>query len=96
MAVRITCVNKDAGNHFDRHHAITHFGWLNESTGATGKSTRLEIYDFLKAGSDAYVVDRRGDKAFLFPRISSAGTKFVQTQADGVWSDNLLALPECR
>lgn len=63
----------------------------------TGKSTRLEIYDFLKdKGGQAHVTDRAGNQASVYPRESANGTKFVQTYADKVWTDNLLALPECR
>ena len=97
MAIRITCINKAGGRHFDPHVAISDLGWLNDSTGATGKSNRLQFYDWLKQSSAnlAYVLDRAGNKAFLYPRENSQGTKFVQTFADKVWTDNLLYLPEC-
>jgi hypothetical protein len=96
MAVRITCINKSNGYHQDPHHAIQNLGWRNEETGKTGKSTRLEMYDFLKnEDGKAYVKDSAGDKAFVYPRENSHGTKFVQTYADGIWTDNLLALQEC-
>jgi hypothetical protein len=97
MAVRITCINKASGQHYDPHTAISNLGWINDSTGETGKSTRLQVYDWLKQNSSnkAYVLDHFGNKAFLYPRESSHGTKFVQTVADRTWTDNLLALPEC-
>ena len=96
MAIRITCINKAYGNHFDPHTAITSLGWQNDSTGATGKSTREQIYEWLKnSGGVAYTIDRYGNKAFVFPRENSYGTRFVQTAADRVWTDNLLYLPEC-
>jgi len=97
MSIRITCINKAGGQHYDPHTAITNLGWTNESTGKSGKSTRLEVYDWLKQSSSntAYVLDRFGNKAYLYPRENSLGTKFVQTFADRVWTDNLLALPEC-
>jgi hypothetical protein len=97
MAIRITCINKEQGYHDDPHHAITYLGWVEDGTGKTGKSTRLEIYDWLKnEGGVAYVLDKFGNKAFLYPAENTAGTKFVQTYADRVWTDNLLSLPECR
>jgi hypothetical protein len=97
MAIRITCINKAGGQHYDAHAAISNLGWVNESTGKTGKSSRLEVYDWLKKDSSnqAYVLDRRGNCAFIYPRDNQYGTKFVQTFADKVWTDNLLALPEC-
>jgi len=96
MAVRITCVSKPSGDNENPHEAISMLGWTNEETGAKGTSTRLEIYDFIKnKGGNAYVIDRRGNKAYVDARENAHGTKFVQTYADKVWTDNLLALPGC-
>jgi hypothetical protein len=97
VAVRITCINKAGGQHYDPHAAISDLGWINDSTGKTGKSTRVQVYDWLKQDStnQAYVLDRFGNRAYLYPRENSNGTKFVQTFADQTWTDNLLALPEC-
>ena len=97
MALRITCINKEGGYHHDPHHAIEYLGWVNEATGETGKSARLVIYDWLKNKDGvAYVRDIFGNKVYLYPKENAAGTKFVQTYADNVWTDNLLSLPECR
>jgi hypothetical protein len=97
MAVRIRCINKSQGWHQDPHHAISHLGWTNEATGETAKSTRLEIFDFLKnRRGPAYVADNRGNRSGVYPRENEHGTKYVQTYADNVWTDNLLSLPECR
>lgn len=97
MAIRITCINKANGWHNDPHCAISHLGWINEANGNTNKSTRLEIYDWLKKDKAnlAFVRDSKGDTAYVYPRENANGTKFVQTHADGIWKDNLLALPEC-
>lgn len=48
MSIRITCINKSGGYHEDPHHAISHLGWIADGTGNTGKSTRLEIYEWIK------------------------------------------------
>jgi hypothetical protein len=96
MAIRITCINKSGGYHADPHHAISHLGWKNEETGNAGKSTRLEIYDWITDKNGvAYVFDSRGNKAQVRTRENANGTKYLQTYADRVWTDNLLALPEC-
>jgi len=96
MAIRITCINKSGGYHADPHHAISHLGWKNDESGNTGKSTRLEIYDWIKEKNGvAYVVDRFGNKAYVGTRENASGTKYLQTYADRVWTDNLLSLPEC-
>lgn len=97
MAIRITCINKAAGQHYDPHTAITHLGWVNDTTGGVGKSTRLQVYDWLRQSSSnhAYVQDGVGNRAYVYTRENANGTKYVQTGADQTWTNNLLALPEC-
>lgn len=96
MSIRIACINKSGGYHADPHNAIATFGWINEQTSATGKSTRLEMYDFIKNNKGtAYVRDARGNTAYVGPRENDNGTQYLQTYADKVWTDNLLSLPEC-
>jgi hypothetical protein len=94
--VQITCIKKDSGNHENRHAAISILGWRDVSTNQTGRSTRIEIYDFIKQGGRAYVADRYGDVAYLMTAITSRGTKYVKTVADETKADNLLMLPECK
>lgn len=97
MSVRITCINKSAGYHNDPDNAIERVGWIEDGTGNTGVTTRLEMYDWIKYRNGvAYVVDSRGNKAYVGARENARGTKYLQTYADQVWTDNLLALPECR
>ena len=96
MAIRITCINKTQGYHQDPHHAISNLGWTNEATGAQGKNTRLQIYDWIKnENGNAYVADAFGNKALVGTRENAYGTRYLQTYADKVWTDNLLSLPEC-
>jgi hypothetical protein len=96
VAIRITCIRKSGGNHADPHHAIEDLTWINEETGEKGVSTRLTIYDWiLNKNGAAYVKDFRGNKAIVGTRENTHGTKYLQTYADQVWTDNLLALPEC-
>lgn len=97
MSVRITCINKSGGYHDDPHNAIERVGWIEDGTGKTANSTRLEMYDWIKFQKGvAYVVDSKGNKAYVGTRENERGTKYLQTYADQVWTDNLLALPECR
>src|SRR3989344_5687717 len=65
MAVRIVCINKDNGNHYNPHEAIQNFGWLTEGTLESGNSTLAQIVDYLEKGNHAYVLDKFGDKAYL-------------------------------
>ncbi len=97
MSVRITCIRKSGGYHDDPHHAIEALGWINEETSDTGVSSRLQMYDFIKnRQGTAYVRDARGNTAYVGARENVHGTRYVQTYADRVWTDNLLSLPECR
>jgi hypothetical protein len=97
MSVRITCIKKSGGYHQDPHHAIERLSWTNEQDGQTGSNSRLEIYNWIKTDNGtAYVKDRAGNIAYVGTREHSNGTKYVQTFADQVWTDNLLSLPECR
>jgi hypothetical protein len=97
MAVKITCIKKDNGNHENPFVAITSLSWINEETGKTGSNSRLEMYDWIvNEKGIAYVKDSNGNKANLRGAISDKGSKYVKTYADSVTSDNLLKLPECK
>ena len=95
MSVRIDCINKAAGDHENPYVAISHLGWTDEQAGTSGRSSRLQMYDFVRDGGIAYVYGG-GTKAQLITAETSRGTKYVKTRADSTQSDNLLKLPECR
>jgi len=96
MTIRITCIKKSGGYHSDPHNAIETLAWVNEETGEKGVSTRLTIYDWIRnKNGTAYVKDMRGNKAIVGTHENAHGTKYVQTYSGQVWTDNLLALPEC-
>ncbi len=96
MNVKITCINKDNGDHYDPNEAITHLGWINESNNKSGIATLQEMIKFLENQNDAYVKDGFGNIAYLVVRTSRFGNKFVKTIADGKESNNLLELIECK
>jgi Protein of unknown function (DUF3892) len=95
MSIRITCIKKDSGNHENKHTPISELGWKNESTGATGKKTRVEMYDWVNEGNSAYV-KADGNKAELEALKTAKGTKYVRTKPDDTKKDNLLELDECK
>jgi len=95
MAVRITCITKDNGNHENPYLSITSLGWITEGNKTVSMSSRLQIYEFLLANGQAYVLDTFGNKAYLITAISAKGNKYVKTIADETKTDNLLQLPEC-
>lgn len=95
MAVRIRCINKAGGDHQDPHEAISHYGWINESSNETGKDDRPTMVAWVEKGGVAYV-GTGSSKAYCQVRQSARGTKFLQTVSDGRWSNNLLSLDECK
>lgn len=94
MAIRVTCINKDGGNHENPYIAISHLGWQNDN-GKNGHSTREQIYEWVVDGGYAYV-QSGGSRAKLIGAVSPRGTRYVKTEANAVEHDNLLELPECR
>jgi hypothetical protein len=96
MSVRVTCISKSNGDHENPHAAISSVGWTNESTNKSGSSTRLVMYDWIKDENGvAYVRDRDGNQVRVGTAETARGTKYIRTYRDKVWTDNLLAMPEC-
>lgn len=87
--IRIVAI-RQVGGRFHEH--ISELRWTQDEI-TTTDSTRAQMVAFVEGGGEAYVKDARGDVAFLRVRTSVNGIKYVQTYADGIWSDNLLALP---
>lgn len=73
-----------------RHEHITSVKWRNPTSGATGQSSREQMVEWIGAGNQAYVSD--GVRT-VEVRVVDARPPYIRTWADGVWSDNLLALP---
>ena len=95
MAVRITCIKRDDGFHENHYTAITDLGWANEASGAKGLSTRLQIYEFIVSGGEAYVASAQGGKIKVTIGETAKGTKYVKTHPDESVDDDLLFLPQC-
>ena len=89
MAVRITAIRLSGGT---THQHITHLWWTNQVDNKTGSSTRAAMVEFIDGGGKAFV-DEGGRRVDVYVRAPESGPKFVQTKADGVWKNNLLALP---
>jgi hypothetical protein len=91
--LEIICIDKDNVYHQDLHEAIAYYGW-KDASGKTGRWDRQTMVKWIEEGNKAYVEDV-GKKVYCYVRSSVNGTKFLQTQADGEWKNNLLSLPEC-
>jgi hypothetical protein len=87
--VRVTCINKIRRD--NPHEGITHVG----GTGGGGWVwTREQVIQSINNGTNTFFVlenNRRADVAV----INGPNGPYLRTHADGNWTDNLLALPEC-
>jgi hypothetical protein len=88
---RIDCVNKP--DRKSPHEHITHVGGPNGNV--RWKDTVATVVGFIEPGEHRFYTREGNASAWVGVRTSAAGNKFLQTHADGVWKDNLLALPEC-
>ena len=87
---RIDCVNKPNRN--SPHEHITHVGG---PAGGRWKDTTANVVRFIENQEHRFYTQEGNASAWVGVRTSAAGNKFLQTYADGIWKDNLLALPEC-
>ena len=90
---RIDCVNKP--NRSSAHEHITHVGGPKPDGNGRWKDPVANIVQFIEAKQHRFYTKEGNASAWVGVRTSAAGRKFLQTHADGVWKDNLLALPEC-
>jgi hypothetical protein len=75
-----------------RHEHIAAVEWENRATKATGKTSRAGMVKFIEVDKgDARVAD---GSSYVQVKGRDAIPKYIQTYADGKWTDNLLALPE--
>ena len=87
---RITCKRKHA--QYERVEAI---GCVDPATGAEERFTEDEAILQIESGVAGFVVrDSQGREASVEVEQRD-GRKFLITRADGIKSDNLLAMPDC-
>ena len=92
MAIRITHIRLSGGT---THEHITHLWWTNPPSGTSGDNTRAEIVAWIEnKDGKAYVQDAQGHRADVGVVTPQYGAKYLRTYADGVWTNNLLALPQ--
>lgn len=85
--VQVTCINKEP--RFNPHEGITHLG------GKTWWWTRRQVIDSINAGTNTfYTISINGKRADIRV-VDGPNGQYVRTVADGIWTDNLLALTEC-
>lgn len=73
-----------------RHEHIARVRWTNPADGSGGENSRAEMVAWITQGGEAYV---RDGVRQVRVHVVNANPPYIQTYADGVWTDNLLALP---
>jgi hypothetical protein len=91
VAIQITAVRMSGGT---AHEHIAHLWWTNPADGATGDNTRAQIVAWIETEEgQAFTRDANGRQAPVAVVTPPRGATYLRTHADGVWTDNLLALP---
>jgi hypothetical protein len=78
------------------HEHIAGLFWRDDASGLTGYKTRPEMVSYVKTygvGS-VWCPDQYGGSGQWVHTNTNGRVEYVQTFADGRWTDNLLALPE--
>ena len=89
MRVQITAVHMVAGG--SRHEHIAQVQWTEINGSRNDTASRQDMVDWLhQQGNQAWVY---GGGRWIEVKVVDANPPYIRTYADGVWSDNLLALP---
>ena len=89
MGVYVAAIRLSGGT---QHEHITNFLWVMENTYQSGVSSTANMVTYVEQGNSVKVSDgvNRVQAYVVRPQGRPA---YLQTQADGKWTDNLLALP---
>lgn len=86
---RVTCITKP--NRFSPHEHITRVG------GQGWRWTREDVITSIDGGTNTFhVIDGQGHRSEVgVVNPGNGRARYLRTYADGIWNDNLLALPSC-
>jgi hypothetical protein len=84
--IQLTCINKMPRD--NPHEGITHVG------SGSAKWARSEVIVWIERRIHTYYTHVGGMRADVRVVIGPNG-KYLRTYANGIWNDNLLALPDC-
>lgn len=90
---RIDCINKPDRN--STHEHITHVGGPSPDGNGRWKASVPEVVAAIESKTHRFYTMEGGKMAWVGVRTGPTGRKYLQTFADGVWTNNLLALKEC-
>lgn len=90
MSIRVTAIRLTGGH---THQHITRLWWTNPANGKAGDNARADLVFWIENENGKAYVDDGGNRVDVGVVTPSSGPKYLRTHADGVWTDNLLALP---
>jgi hypothetical protein len=90
MRVRFTQVHLVGGT---RHEHIGSLKATDPKTGKNYDAVRAKWVTFIEEGGTGFVHDKFGNEVDVYVNHNQF-VKWVQTRADGIWTDNLLQLPK--
>lgn len=85
--VQVTSISRQRGN--KAHEGITHLA------GDSWRWTRQQVAQSIAAGSNTFYTLSNGRRADVTITTGANGV-CLRTRAGDAWTDDLLALPECR
>lgn len=91
--LRIDCINKP--ERASTHESITNVGGPNPTGGGRWSDKVQNVVQLIERQTHRFYTQEGGVTVWVDVRTSSTGHKYLQTHADGVWKNNLLALKEC-
>jgi hypothetical protein len=91
MSIQITHVRFES-NQGKEHESISAYKWRDDSTGVVDWHFKSIVVTMVENGTVAHTGTPGNDYAQAYVRGTGAG-KYLQTKADGVWSNNLVNLP---
>lgn len=88
--VQISCINKS--DRPNPHERITHVGG---EEGGGWKLTQQQAIDLIDRSEWLFYTLVNGSRARVVVATSAWGHRYLRTEADGQYENNLLRLPEC-
>jgi hypothetical protein len=85
--VQITCINKPDRD--SSHESISHLG------NSQGKWTKEQVIAWIDSNEYRFYTEDRLGMVWIGVVREAGKQPYLRTHADGRWTDNLLALPEC-
>lgn len=86
--IQIIAVHIEGGN---GHEHISQVRWVDlDNNNKPGTSTVAEMVQWIEEGGKSIV---RDEQRAVYVGVVDADPKYIRTHADGVWTNNLLALP---